>query len=67
MRQLTEIDSSAPHGCKAPQVERWHVFEPVTGRWLWLKVYACCSLVYEEPALAEDAASDGGLEGRRAA
>ncbi len=54
MRELIQIDSSAMHACSSPQVERWHVLEPISGRWLWLKVYACCYQVLEEPSLAQD-------------
>ncbi len=64
MHELTEIETSASHSCKSPHVERWHVLEPVSGRWLWLKVYACCSLVYEEPSVAE---ADEAIEVRKAA
>ncbi len=62
MRELIEIDSSATHECSAPQVERWHVLEPISGRWLWLKVYACCGQILEEPVMAQQQpASDEGV------
>ncbi|HTD76386.1 MAG TPA: hypothetical protein VK898_02035 [Chloroflexota bacterium] len=55
MRELTQIDSSAEHGCSAPEVERWNVLEPVSGQWSWLVVYVCCGRVaVDREAGAED-------------
>lgn len=48
MQELTQIDTSSAHICKTPRLERWQVLEPVTGRWTWLTVFTCCSLVFEE-------------------
>lgn len=69
MRELAQIDSLASHTCEALSVERWHVFEPISGRWQWLRVFACCGNVYEEPASAESLthAPGEGREARRAA
>lgn len=52
MQELTQIESPAAHSCQKPRSDRWHVLEPVTGRWSWLTVYACCEQVYEEPSVA---------------
>ncbi len=54
MRELVEIEAAASHSCGSPKVERWHVLEPMSGRWIWLKVYACCHLVFQEPSVVDE-------------
>lgn len=49
MQELTEIDAAGEHACLAPSIERWNVFEPISGRWSWLTVYRCCRRVFKEP------------------
>ena len=45
MRELVQIDSPSEHACGQPSNERWHVLEPVSGRWSWMRLYACCNQV----------------------
>jgi hypothetical protein len=54
MLELTEIDSLADHSCASPAPERWHVLEPISGRWSWLTVFGCCRRVAKEPVDARD-------------
>ena len=56
MQELTQIDSPAEHDCPTPihDAQRWNVLEPVSGRWFWLLVFACCGQVAEEPDIEED-------------
>lgn len=49
MRELVEIDSVAEHTCVQPSIERWEVLEPISGRWLWMRVFGCCGQVLVEP------------------
>jgi hypothetical protein len=54
MRELVQIDSLAEHACGQPSIESWHVLEPVSGRWLWMRVLGCCDQVVFEAADEED-------------
>jgi hypothetical protein len=58
MRELTQIDSPTEHECSTPSVERWNVFEPISGQWSWLVVYACCARVVVEPDVESEAEED---------
>jgi hypothetical protein len=49
MRELVQIDSVSDHACGQPSIDRWEVFEPVSGRWSWMRVFGCCSQVVVEP------------------
>ena len=49
MRELVQIDSITEQDCRQPSIERWHVLEPVSGRWSWIRVYGCCDQVIVEP------------------
>jgi hypothetical protein len=49
MRELVQIDSIADHACERATIERWHVLEPVSGRWSWMRVFGCCDQVMVEP------------------
>ena len=49
MREFVQIDSASDHACGQPSVERWHVLEPVSERWSWVRVYGCCKQVVFEP------------------
>jgi hypothetical protein len=64
MHELVEIDSPAAHSCVTPNVERWHVYEPVSMRWSWLSVFQCCGQVYDE---SERATSKTKVEVQKAA
>ena len=48
MRELVQIDSLTDHACGQPSIERWHVLEPVSGRWSWMRVFGCCDQVIVE-------------------
>ena len=48
MRELVQIDSAAQHACGQPSIERWHVLEPVSGRWSWVRLFGCCEQVVFE-------------------
>jgi len=48
MRELVQIDSISEHACGQPSIERWHVFEPVSGRWSWIRVFGCCDQLIVE-------------------
>ena len=50
MREFVQIDSLNEHACGQPSIERWHVLEPVSGRWSWMRVFGCCNQVVVEPA-----------------
>ena len=54
MRELVQIDSLTEHGCGQPSIERWHVLEPVSGRWSWMRVFGCCNQVVVETDEGED-------------
>ena len=54
MRELVQIDSPTDHACGQPSVERWHVLEPVSGRWSWMRVFGCCDQVIFEEDIDED-------------
>jgi hypothetical protein len=49
MRELVQIESLSEHACGQPTIERWHVLEPVSGRWSWFRVFGCCDQVVVEP------------------
>jgi hypothetical protein len=53
MREFVQIDSASDHACGQPSVERWHVLEPVSERWSWVRVYGCCKQVVFEPVEEE--------------
>jgi hypothetical protein len=55
MRELVQIDSIADHACGQPTIERWHVLEPVSGRWSWMRVFGCCDQVMVEADDEQDA------------
>lgn len=55
MQELTQIDTPSVHACDAPRIERWHVVEPVSGKWSWLTAFLCCNQVHEEGEVAEPA------------
>ena len=42
------MGSPDEHDCTEPEIERWNVLEPVSGRWSWLTVFACCARVSAE-------------------
>jgi hypothetical protein len=48
MRELVQIESLSEHACGQPTIERWHVLEPVSGRWSWFRVFGCCNQVVVE-------------------
>jgi hypothetical protein len=50
MRELVQIDTLTDHACGQPTIERWHVLEPVSGRWSWMRVFGCCNQVIVEPS-----------------
>ena len=50
MRELVQIASLSEHACGQPSIERWHVFEPVSGRWSWMRVFRCCDQVITDIA-----------------
>ena len=50
MRELVQIDTLTEHACGKPSIERWHVLEPVSGRWSWMRVFGCCNQVVFEPS-----------------
>jgi len=54
MRELVQIDSLTEHACGQPTIERWHVLEPVSGRWSWMRVFGCCNQVVVEAGEDED-------------
>ncbi len=66
MRELIEIDSVTQHACGQPSNERWHVLEPVSGRWSWIRVFDCCNQVFVEAA-DEDEKRDNPRSVKRAA
>ena len=49
MRELVQIASLTEHACGQPSIERWHVLEPVSGRWSWMRVFGCCDQVIVDP------------------
>jgi hypothetical protein len=49
MRELIQIDTLTEHACGQETIERWHVLEPVSGRWSWMRVFGCCNQVIVEP------------------
>ena len=53
MREFVQIDSASDHTCGQPSVERWHVLEPVSERWSWVRVFGCCKQVIFEPVEEE--------------
>jgi hypothetical protein len=53
MRELVQIDSIAEHTCGQTSIERWHVLEPVTGRWSWMSLFGCCNQIVVEPVVVE--------------
>jgi hypothetical protein len=54
MRELVQISSVAEHACeKESSIERWQVYEPISGRWSWVRVFACCDQVVVEPIADE--------------
>ena len=53
MREFVQIDSASDHACGQPSVERWHVLEPVSERWSWVRVFGCCKQVVFEPVEEE--------------
>ena len=53
MREFVQIDSASDHACGQPSVERWHVLEPVSERWSWVRVFGCCKQVAFEPVEEE--------------
>lgn len=63
MREFVQIDSLSEHACGQPSIERWHVLEPVSGRWSWMRVFGCCDQVMVE---ANDAQQDDELVQRAA-
>jgi len=54
MRELVQIDTLTEHACGQESIERWHVLEPVSGRWSWMRVFGCCNQVIFEPADAAE-------------
>ena len=50
MRELRLIESPTEHACDEPLIERWNVFEPISARWSWLRVFGCCGQLMVEPA-----------------
>jgi hypothetical protein len=54
MRELVQIDSPSEHACGQPSSERLQVLEPVSGRWSWMRVFACCNVSAVEPILDEN-------------
>jgi len=54
MRELVQIDSSNEHACGQPSTEGWHVLEPVSGRWSWVRVFGCCNQVVFEPHVEQE-------------
>lgn len=60
-----EIDSPSAHTCAAPSVERWRVFEPMSGSWSWLTVFRCCSQVFVE--LGDEESADEAMPIAKAA
>jgi hypothetical protein len=54
MRELVQIDSHTEHACGQPSIERWHVLEPVSGRWSWMRVFGCCDQIMVEAAEEQD-------------
>lgn len=48
MRELVQIDTISEHACGQPTIERWHVLEPVSGRWSWMRVFGCCDQIMVE-------------------
>jgi hypothetical protein len=53
MQEFVQIDFASEHACGQPSVERWHVLEPVSERWSWVRVYGCCKQVAFEPVQEE--------------
>ncbi len=53
MREFVQIDAASEHTCGQPSVERWHVLEPVSERWSWVRVFGCCKQVIFEPVEEE--------------
>jgi hypothetical protein len=64
MRELVQIDSASEHACGQPSINRWHVLEPVSGRWSWVRVFDCCDQVVFEPV--EDAHDEARISKRAA-
>jgi hypothetical protein len=64
MRELVQIDSASEHACGQPSINRWHVLEPVSGRWSWVRVFDCCDQVVFE---AVEDGQDGARVSKRAA
>ncbi len=66
MQELTEIDTAVEHSCTSPSqdIERWNVFEPISGRWSWLTVFRCCRRVAKDAHEPTVAAPD--VKGRAA-
>jgi hypothetical protein len=64
MRELVQITSLTEHACGQPSIERWHVLEPVSGRWSWMRVFSCCNQVVVE---AGDDKQDESQDVKRAA
>jgi hypothetical protein len=58
MRELVQIDSLTDHACGQPTIERWHVLEPVSGRWSWMRVFGCCDQVMVEASDDKDEARE---------
>ena len=58
MRELVQIASHTEHACGQPTIERWHVLEPVSGRWSWMRVFGCCNQVVVEASDDEDEARE---------
>jgi hypothetical protein len=54
MRELVQIASLTEHACGQPSIESWHVLEPVSGRWSWVRVFACCDQVVFEASDEKD-------------
>jgi nucleoside-specific outer membrane channel protein Tsx len=48
MRELVQIASLTEHACGQPSIQRWHVLEPVSGRWSWMRLCGCCDQVIFE-------------------
>ncbi len=66
MRELVQIDSVTEHACGQVSNVRWHVLEPVSGHWSWIRVFDCCNQVVIEAA-DEESSSEGSRAIRRAA
>jgi len=60
MRELVQIASLTEHACGQPSIERWHVFEPVSGRWSWMRVFGCCDQVITD--ISDDETEDSQVK-----